>query len=31
MTYMLYHVIRRLPRPMLVGLMVVLLTALARA
>ena len=31
MTYILYHVIRRLPRPMLVGLMVVLLTALARA
>jgi hypothetical protein len=31
MTYMLYHVMRRLPRPLLVGLMVVLLTALARA
>jgi hypothetical protein len=31
MTYLLYHVIRRLPRPLLVGLMVILLTALARA
>jgi len=31
MTYMLYHVMRRLPRPMLVALMVVLLTAVARA
>jgi hypothetical protein len=31
MTYMLYHLMRRLPRPLLVGLMVVLLTALARA
>ena len=31
MTYMLYHVMRRLPRPMLVALMVVLLTAIARA
>jgi len=31
MTYMLYHVLRRLPRPLLVGLLVLLLTAAARA
>lgn len=31
MTYMLYHVMRRLPRPLLVGLMVVLLTVVVRA
>lgn len=31
MTYMLYHLMRRLPRPVLVVLMVILLTALARA
>ena len=31
MTYMLYHVLRRLPRPMLVGLMILFLTTLARA
>jgi hypothetical protein len=31
MTYMLYHLLRRLPRPLLVGLLVVLLTAVARA
>jgi len=31
MTYMLYHVMRRLPRPLLVALMILLLTALARA
>jgi hypothetical protein len=31
MTYMLYHVLRRLPRPWLVGILVILLTAVARA
>jgi hypothetical protein len=31
MTYMLYHLLRRLPRPLLAGLLVVLLTAVARA
>jgi hypothetical protein len=31
MTYMLYYLLRRLPRPLLVGLLVVFLTAVARA
>jgi len=31
MTYMLYHVLRRLPRPVLVGVLVLVLTAVARA
>jgi hypothetical protein len=31
MTYMLYKVLRRLPRPVLLGLLLVLLTAVARA
>jgi hypothetical protein len=31
MTYILYRVLRRVPRPALVALLVVLLTALARA
>lgn len=31
MTYVLYHMLRRLPRPLLVGLLVLLLTAAARA
>ena len=31
MTYMVYRLLRRLPRPVLVGLLVVLLTAVARA
>ncbi len=31
MTYMLYRILRRLPRPLLLGLLVVLLTAVARA
>jgi hypothetical protein len=31
MTYMLYKVLRKLPRPVLLGLLLVLLTAVARA
>ena len=31
MTYMLYKVLRKLPRPILLGLLLVLLTAVARA
>jgi hypothetical protein len=31
MTYIVYKVLRRLPRPLLVGLLVILLTAVARA
>jgi hypothetical protein len=31
MTYMVYHILRWLPRPVLLGLLVVLLTTLARA
>jgi hypothetical protein len=31
MTYMLYKVLRRLPRPVLLGLLLVLLTAVVRA
>ena len=31
MTYLLYHVLRRLPRPLLVGLLVLLLTVAAKA
>jgi hypothetical protein len=31
MTYILYRVLRRLPRPVMVALLVVLMTALARA
>jgi hypothetical protein len=31
MTYMIYHVLRRLPRPLLVGLLIVILSAVARA
>jgi len=31
MTYIFYQLLRRLPRPLLVGLVVILLTALARA
>jgi hypothetical protein len=31
MTYMIYHVLRRLPRPLLVGLLIVFLSAVARA
>ena len=31
MTYMLYHLLRRLPRPLLVGLLVLLLSAVAKA
>jgi hypothetical protein len=31
MTYVLYRVLRRMPRPVLVALLVVLMTALARA
>jgi len=31
MTYLLLHVLRRLPRPLLVGLLVILLTSIARA
>jgi len=30
MTYILYRVVRRMPRPMLVAWLVVLMTALAR-
>jgi hypothetical protein len=31
MTYFLYRALRRMPRPVLVALLVVLMTALARA
>jgi hypothetical protein len=31
MTYILYRVLRWLPRPLLLGVLIVLLTALARA
>jgi hypothetical protein len=31
MTYVLYKVLRKLPRPLLLGLLIVLLTAVARA
>jgi hypothetical protein len=31
MTYMLYKVMRKLPRPVLLGLLLVLLTTVARA
>lgn len=31
MTYMRYKVLRKLPRPVLLGLLLVLLTAVARA
>jgi hypothetical protein len=31
MTYIVYRVLRRMPRPLLVALLVVLMTALARA
>ncbi len=31
MTYMLYKVLRKLPRPILLGLLLVLLTTVARA
>ena len=31
MTYVLYHVVRRLPRPALVALVILFLTTLAKA
>jgi hypothetical protein len=31
LTYLVYRVLRTLPRPLLLGLMLVLLTAIARA
>jgi hypothetical protein len=31
MTYILYHILRRMPRPLLVALLVVLMSGLARA
>ena len=31
MTYILYHILRRIPRPLLVALLVVLMSGLARA
>lgn len=31
MTYLFYRLLRRLPRPLLVGLVIIILTAMARA
>lgn len=31
MTYLFYKLLRRLPRPLIVGLLIILLTAVARA